>query len=136
MATEQVPTIINIAGGPSIDGKSIVVVAKFDNGRESTFGIPLLDVPTVIGSMLNDANRAAKRSDAADLEALTLSGQGSVPLATGIQLATTEHPDRHLISLTFGHFALRAWIERKDLRKAALAILAETEDGVSAEPEG
>lgn len=136
MAAEEVPTIIDISDGPSLDGKAIVDVAKLDSGHESKFGIPLLDVPTVIGSMLNESNRAAERSKPEDLETLTLSGQGLVPLATGIRLATTEHPDRHLVSLGFGHFWLGARVDKKDLRTMALAILAETEDGGSREPAG
>jgi hypothetical protein len=100
---EIVPNLINLGGGPSTDGKSIVLVFTLTDGTISKFAIPLVDIQLVIGHMLTLVKEASERCSEEDLQAV------SRPHAT-INIPITSvalgpgHDDKHeVLVIRVGH---------------------------------
>lgn len=103
---QMVPIVTNVQGGPSTDGTSVVLILSLGDGTTTTFSIKLVDVPSVIVYMLNEAKRA---SEACSIESLEGSIKPFDSLAVGVsRIAISPCTEANaFLELDIGHIALR-----------------------------
>jgi hypothetical protein len=122
MAEEAVQLLTNIGGGPSTDGKAVVLVCTTPT-QKTTFGVPLQDIPTVIGFLLQQAVLASSRCTPEHLGAVSQQLQGSVPQATSMALGPSDVAQNETLYIRFGHIEVRTLIHVDKLAALAEAIL-------------
>lgn len=105
---EQVPNVTNVRGGPSTDGESVVMILSLADGGTTTFGIPLVSIPSVIAYLLNEAKRASEMCSIDALE--TWSIKPFDELAVGVSrlsVGPSSEEESAFLELDIGHIALR-----------------------------
>jgi hypothetical protein len=100
---ETVQNLVNISGGPSIDGKAIVLVCTLSDGTTSKFAIPLVDIQLVIGHMLSLAKEASERCSEEDLMAVARPLETiNIPI-TSVALAPGRDEHHEVLVIRVGH---------------------------------
>jgi hypothetical protein len=123
MTKRTVSTLANIAGAPSDDGKATVLSFKMHDGQQVHFGINVVDLPTVIASMLTQGERAAQRDAAAPTA--KQNAEVNFPPVTYLALSvgTTTPPNCERLHVRAGHFELGFDIPTEALVALATQIL-------------
>jgi hypothetical protein len=121
MAEEIVKLLTGIAGGPSTDGKAIVIEWGIDK-ENVQFAIPLQDVPTVIGVMLRETIRASEKLSPKDRQAIAESPQKETPRVTSFALGPSDVAQHETLYIRFGIVEIRVLIRVDQMVDLAEAI--------------
>jgi hypothetical protein len=120
---ENVPVLTQIGGGPTTDGKGIVIVWTLEDGQTAKFAIPVVEIPTVIGYMMNEAKRAADLCSEQDLQALAKPHQSLAGKITSIALGPGSDAKHEVLYIRIGHLRLSFEIPASVLLAVATKIV-------------
>jgi hypothetical protein len=119
MALETVQLLTNLAGGPTTDGKGIVMAWTLANGEIVKFAIPLVDLPAVVAYMFNEAKRASERCSEEELAAIAKPHQIIPMQLTSIALGPGKDDNNECLYLRLGHL-----LQTYEIPTATLVALA------------
>jgi len=122
-ALEVVPVVNHIAGGPTLDGKGIVMVWTLDSSETVTFAIPIIDLPSVIAYMFNQAKRASERCSEEELSPRARSHQDVPIQLTSIALGPGGDNEHEQLYMRAGRLESVYQIPRQILVSLAKEII-------------
>jgi hypothetical protein len=123
MPTETVHLLTKVGGGPTTDGKSIVMEWTLENGDILKFLIPLVDLPAVVAYMFNEATRAYERCSEEELTAIAKPHQIIPMQLTSIALGPGKDATHNTLHLRLGHLEQSSEVPTATLVAVAKKII-------------
>jgi len=124
MTQLQVPNLTGVAGGPSNDGRAIVIEWKTAKGA-TTIAIPLQDVASVIGYILTATVRASEKCKPEHLGAISeyiRQNQQVFPKVTKLALIAGLSDEHETLEIRFGHLSMQLQISTEELTRMAAVV--------------
>ncbi|MCA6105114.1 hypothetical protein [Bradyrhizobium australafricanum] len=110
MAEQKVEFLTSLSGAPSTDGKAIILQLQVGSKVTEPFGIPIQDVPTVIGKMLQEAIRSSELLAEEQKRALSDFPQSAIPKVTSFALGPSDVSQHETMYIRFGILEIRVLI--------------------------